>query len=118
MPTIVLLGTLDTKGVEYDFVRRRLVGHGCDVIVVDAGVMGQDRVPVDIGPDEVARAAEADRSTLAADGDRGAAVAAMARGALRIVTGLHAAGRLDAILALGGAGGASIAAPAMQALGR
>ena len=116
MPTIVLLGTLDTKGAEYDFVRRRLVQQGCNVVVVDAGVMGQDHVPVDIGPDEVARAADVDRTMLATRGDRGSAVAAMARGAVRVVTRLHAAGRLDAILALGGSGGASIAAPAMQAL--
>jgi uncharacterized protein (UPF0261 family) len=116
MPTIVLLGTLDTKAAEYDFVRRRLFQQGCDVVVVDVGVMGQDRMPVDIGPDEVARAAGADRATLAAGGDRGSAVASMARGAVPIVTALHAAGRLDGILALGGSGGASIAAPAMQAL--
>jgi uncharacterized protein (UPF0261 family) len=28
MPTIVLLGTLDTKGAEYDFLRERLRGPG------------------------------------------------------------------------------------------
>ena len=38
MPTVVLLGTLDTKGSEYAFLRERVAAHGVDVLVVDAGV--------------------------------------------------------------------------------
>ena len=53
MPTIVLIGTLDTKGAEVDYVRQRLLEHRCDVLVIDAGVLGQSRYQVDIGPDEV-----------------------------------------------------------------
>lgn len=55
-------------------------------------------------------------SALAAAGDRGAAVTAMAEGAERVVVDLYARGELDGILALGGSGGSSIAARAMQAL--
>jgi uncharacterized protein (UPF0261 family) len=116
MATVVLLGTLDTKGAEYDFVRQRLLGLGCDVVIVDAGTMGQTRYPVDVGPDEVAAAAGLDRAQLAADGDRGAAMAAMSTGSARIVGQLHADGRLDAILALGGSGGATLGSAAMRAL--
>jgi uncharacterized protein (UPF0261 family) len=116
MATVVLLGTLDTKGAEYEFVRDRVLTLGCDVIVVDAGTHGQTRYRVDVGPDEVAAAAGHDRGQLVADGDRGAAMAAMTAGATRIVQQLHAAGRLDGILALGGSGGASLGAAAMRAL--
>lgn len=116
MPTIVLLGTLDTKGAEYDFVRRRLVELGCRVLVVDAGTMGQSAWPVDVSADEVAAAAGGDRATLAAAGDRGAAMAVMREGAANVVERLHDEGRLDAILALGGSGGTSLAAAAMQRL--
>jgi uncharacterized protein (UPF0261 family) len=116
MTTVVLLGTLDTKGAEYDFVRLRLRQLGCEVIVVDAGSLGQARYPVDIGPDVVAAAAGFERASLAAAGDRGAAMAAMSAGAVRVVERLHAEGRLDGILALGGSGGASLASAAMRAL--
>jgi uncharacterized protein (UPF0261 family) len=116
MATVVLLGTLDTKGAEYDFVRRRLRGLGCEVVMVDAGPLGQTRHPVDFGPDEVAAAAGFDRAALAAAGDRGAAMAAMSVGAARIVERLHADGRLDGILALGGSGGATLGSAAMRAL--
>jgi len=116
MPTVVLLGTLDTKGAEYDFVRERLLELGCGVIVVDAGVMGQTRYPVDVAADEVAVAAGADRPRLAAANDRGAAMAAMCEGAARIVARLHVEGRLDGILALGGSGAATLASAAMRGL--
>jgi len=116
MPTIILLGTLDTKGAEYEFVRGRLLGLGCDVLVVDAGTMGQTRYAVDVSADEVAAAGGADRSALADAGDRGAAMAAMREGAALVVARLHGEGRLDGILALGGSGGTSLAAAAMQRL--
>ena len=116
MPTVVCVGTLDTKGNEYAFLCERVRGHGVDVVVVDAGVNEPVGVRPDIGRDEVARAAGADAAALAAAGDRGAAVTAMGAGAEAVVRELHAAGRLDGIVALGGSGGSSIAARAMRAL--
>jgi uncharacterized protein (UPF0261 family) len=105
--TVVLLGTLDTKGAEYAFLRERLLEHGVDVLLVDAGVNEPSIVP-DIPRTELASGVEF--------GDRGAAVTAMAEGAERVVVQLYADGRLDGILALGGSGGSSIATRAMRAL--
>jgi len=116
MSTVVLLGTLDTKGVEYAFLRERLRERGVDVVVVDAGVREPVGLEPDVGRETVARAAGADAEQLAAAGDRGAAVTAMGEGAEQVVRRLHAEGRLDGILALGGSGGSSIAAKAMRAL--
>jgi uncharacterized protein (UPF0261 family) len=107
MATVVLLGTLDTKGVEYAFLRERLLEHGVDVLLVDAGV-NEPSITPDIPRTELASGVEF--------GDRGAAVTAMAEGAERVVLQLHAEGRLDGILALGGSGGSSIATRAMRAL--
>jgi uncharacterized protein (UPF0261 family) len=109
--TVVLLGTLDTKGVEYAFLRDRLLEQGVDVLLVDAGV-NEPLVEPDIARAELAP----NVAELAAAGDRGAAVTAMAEGAERVVSQLHADGRLDGILALGGSGGSSIATRAMRAL--
>ena len=115
MPTVVLLGTLDTKGAEYAFLRDRVREHDVDVLLVDAGIH-EPLVEPDIGRDEVARAAGADVTALAEAGDRGAAVAAMGAGAEAVVRRLYAEERLDGILALGGSGGSSIATRAMRAL--
>jgi uncharacterized protein (UPF0261 family) len=114
--TVVLVGTLDTKGVEYDYLRSRLREQGVDVLLVDAGVMGEPLAEPDIGREEVARAADAEVTDLAATGDRGAAVETMARGAAEIVKRLRAEGRLDGILGLGGSGGSAIATYAMRQL--
>ena len=116
MATVVLLGTLDTKGEEYDFLRRRVRKEGVDALLVDTGVLGVPLAEPDISREEVAEAAGADAQELAKSGDRGAAVEAMARGAAEIVKELHAQGRLDAVLALGGSGGTAIATHAMREL--
>jgi uncharacterized protein (UPF0261 family) len=116
LSTVVLLGTLDTKGNEYAFLRDRLLERGVQVVVVDAGVHDPVGLEPDIARGEVARAVGADAAALASAGDRGAAVTAMGAGAERIVRELHDDGRLDGILALGGSGGSSIAARAMRAL--
>ena len=116
MATVVLLGTLDTKGLEYDYLRRRIRAEGCDVILVDAGVRGDPLTHPDVSHEEVARAAGADVAELAAKGDRGLAVETMAQGAAQIVLKLLEEGRLDGILSVGGSGNSSIAAQAMQAL--
>ncbi len=115
MATVVLLGTLDTKGLEYAYMRDRLREQGVDVRRVDAGVF-EPQVEPDVSRHEVAAAAGADADALAAAGDRGAAVSAMAQGAAAVATGLHEDGRLDGIAAVGGSGNSSIAAAAMRVL--
>jgi uncharacterized protein (UPF0261 family) len=116
MASIVLIGTLDTKGVEYAFVRQRIEALGHEVVLVDAGVMGEPDPSADISRDEVARAAGANITDLAAAGDRGRAVKALSEGARNVLLKLHAEGRVQGVAALGGSGGSSLAAYAMQAL--
>jgi len=68
MATVVLLGTLDTKGSEYEFLRGQLHAHGVDVMLVDVGSGGAPLVEPDVGAAEVAAAAGAELSALT---DRG-----------------------------------------------
>ena len=116
MPTVVLVGTLDTKGREYAFLADRIREHGVGVVLVDAGILGEPLATPDVTREEVAAAGGADAGELARAGDRGAAVAAMARGAAEVVRRLHAEGRLDAIGGLGGSGGSALVTQAMREL--
>ncbi len=116
MPTVALVGTLDTKGTEYAFVRDRLHAAGVDTLVVDVGVLGEPGFAADVTRADVAAAAGAELSTLAEARDRGQAVTAMADGAARVLAKLYAEGRVDGALALGGTGGTSIAARAFREL--
>ena len=56
--TVLLIGTLDTKGREVAYLRDKLRSMGANTIVLDSGVIGE---PVDIIPEvpqqQVAKAA-------------------------------------------------------------
>ncbi|MEO9174309.1 MAG: Tm-1-like ATP-binding domain-containing protein [Gaiellales bacterium] len=116
MATVVLVGTLDTKGLEYAFLRERVRERGVDVVLVDVGILGEPLTVPDVGREQVAAAAGVDLGALAAAGDRGAAIAAMARGAAALIRAMHAEGKVDGILGVGGSGNSTIIAEAMRAL--
>ena len=115
-PTVLLLGTLDTKGFEYAYLRDRLLADGVDVLVVDAGVNDPTGITPDLTRHDVAGSAAVDIDSLAAGADRGRAVAAMTEAASAFVSKLHDEGRFDGILAAGGSGGTAIATSAMRSL--
>lgn len=116
MPTVVLAGTLDTKGLEYAYVRDRLLELDVDVILIDVGVLGEPLAEPDIGREVVATAGGVDLERLVAEADRGHAIDVMATGLGVVVRELHAQGRLDALLGLGGGGGTALIAAAMREL--
>ncbi|MBA3839624.1 MAG: Tm-1-like ATP-binding domain-containing protein [Thermoleophilaceae bacterium] len=114
-PAVVLLGTLDTKGREYAFLRDRVREQGVEVLLVDVGVY-EPQITADVSRQEVARAGGSNVDELAAAGDRGAAVDAMGQGAAEVVRRLYAEGLVRGVLGLGGSGGSSIVTSAMRAL--
>jgi uncharacterized protein (UPF0261 family) len=114
--TVVLIGTLDTKGVEYAYLRDRIREYGVAVILVDAGVLDEPLLEPDVTRREVAEAAGVDVEQLATARDRAAALEAMGRGAAAIARHLYDEGRLQGIAGLGGTGGSSVATAAMRAL--
>jgi len=114
--TIALLGTLDTKGAEYGFVKQCIEARGHRTLLIDAGVLGPPGIEPDVSRREVARAAGVDLAALVAKEDRGEAVAAMSRAAAALVPQLYAEGKFHAIMALGGGGGTSMACAAMRTL--
>lgn len=114
MATVVVLGTLDTKAEEHFFLAREVRSRGCDVIVVDAGIVGESPDGVDISRDEVAAAAGTSPRSLADAGNRSGAVAAMGRGAGEVLKRLRSEGRLDAVITLGGGSGTTLAGIAMH----
>jgi uncharacterized protein (UPF0261 family) len=115
-PTVLLIGTLDTKGEEYAYLRERLREAGVDVLVADVGTLEPPRAEPDITREEVAAGTGADPDALAEAGDRGAAVTAMADAAAVLARRLHEERRIDGVLAAGGSGNTAIATRAMQAL--
>jgi len=116
MPTIAILGTMDTKGVEHGFVADLIRQRGHQVLIIDVGTLEQPQLKPDVTRHEVAKAAGVDLTALVVRCDRGEAVAAMSRGAPVILAQLVEAKRIDGVISLGGGGGTAIATAAMRAL--
>ena len=114
--TIALVGALDTKGAEYGFVRDSIKARGHDVLLIDVGVLEPPVIVPDVNREAVAEAAGADMAELVEERDRGRAVAAMSEGAAALLPRLYAEGKFDAVMAMGGTGGTSVACGAMRAL--
>jgi uncharacterized protein (UPF0261 family) len=113
---VVLIGTLDTKGTEFQFVRDLILRDGFGTLVVDAGVLGPPVFPPDVPREEVFAAAGTSLAEVQRAGDRGRAIEAAARGAAKIVSDLHVRGKVGGILGLGGSAGTTISTAAMRAL--
>ncbi len=116
MPTIALLGTLDTKGDEHAFVAAQIRARGHRTLLIDVGTDQPPRIAPDISREEVARIAGIDLAALTARHDRGECVAAMAAAAAIILTKLQVEGKIDGVISLGGGGGTAIATAGMRAL--
>jgi uncharacterized protein (UPF0261 family) len=113
---IVLVGTLDTKGNEYRFLRDLLHQAGAETLVIDAGVLGPPAFPPDISRETVFEAAGTTYQAVAQAGDRGQAVTLAAKGVALLVNDLHKQGKVSGVLGLGGSAGTTIATSAMRAL--
>ncbi len=113
---VILLGTLDTKGVEFQFVRDLVRQAGLATLVIDAGVQGPPAFGPDISREEVFRRAGTSLEAIRKAGDRGQAVESAARGAAQLVLDLHRQGQVDGLLGLGGSAGTTIASAPMRAL--
>jgi uncharacterized protein (UPF0261 family) len=113
---VILIGTLDTKGIEFQFVRDILRARGLETLVIDAGVTGPPHFVPDVPRERVYEAAGTTLAAIQKAGDRGQAVEAAARGMAKLVVELHRQGKVDAILGLGGSAGTTIGTAAMRAL--
>ena len=115
-PTVVLLGTFDTKGTEYAYIKDRLNESGVHTILIDSGILGEALTAVNFSNQDVAEAAGTSISELVASNDRGASITTMAQGAGIIVQRLYEEGRMNGILGLGGSGGTALITQVMRTL--
>ena len=114
--TVVLVGSLDTKGKEYAFIKELIEKQNVETLVVDFGVQGKPAFKPDIGRSKVAKAGGGDISYLASGDHKDEAMKTMATGLAVIVRKLYDRGKLDGIIGMGGTGGTSIITAAMRTL--
>jgi uncharacterized protein (UPF0261 family) len=114
--TVVITGSLDTKGSEFAYLKDLIEKEGLSTLVIDFSVMGEPSFTPDITRQEVAKAGGGDLATLASGLHKDEAMRVMAAGLAVIVRRLYDAGRLDGIIGMGGGGGTSLSTAAMRTL--
>jgi len=113
---IAVVGTLDTKGPEINFVSKIINERGHEPFIIDIGVLGDVKIPVMITRAEVPRAGGSTLEKLIEKGDENEASMVMGKGLKSIVLGLVEKGELHGLLAIGGGWGSITIAPTLQAL--
>jgi len=113
--TILLIGTLDTKGAEYAYIRDLIQGRGLNTLVLNAGIFDPS-IEADISAEEVAKAGGGNLAEMREANDRGSAVDIMLKGVTKLVPKLYEEGKFDGVLALGGSGGTALATAGMREL--
>jgi uncharacterized protein (UPF0261 family) len=113
---ILILGSLDTKGHEVDFLRRRILDEGAKPLVIDTGVLDGPTVAADVDRQTVATAGGSSIDALIRNRDKTRALVVMADGTSRILLDYFKRGELGGVLSIGGSRGTALGTRAMQAL--
>ena len=116
MKTIVIVGTLDTKAELMLCVKDEIVHRGNRVLIVDTSTRDHSCSAADITCHQVALAAGKTFEEIRALSDRGRITELMTQGAIHQVKGLLNQNRLHGILAMGGAGAATVGTAIMREL--
>lgn len=114
--TIAVIGSMDTKGKDYAFVKREIEKRGHQALIIDTGILGEPYIQPDISADLVAKASGVTLEELRGKGDKSLAMSVMTKGVADIVKQLFEQGKVDAGFSMGGSNGTIIGTAALRAL--
>lgn len=115
-PTILIIGTYDTKDDELTYLGARITDQGGRIMTMDVSVLGDPSAPCDISKHQVAQAGGSSIQAAIDSGDENTAMQIMARGASAATADLHAKGAINGVIILGGTMGTDLALDVCQAL--
>ena len=118
--TVLIIGTLDTKGAEIGYLRDQIQALGLQTIVVDDGILGEP-LGITLSKDDITRTAAATYIGTTIDalrnaGSRGKAVAGMREALKKLTLEFYQQEKIHAVVSMGGAEGAVMGAAAMMQL--
>lgn len=116
MKTIAVLGTLDSKGHEHQFVADIIRKLGHTPLLIDVGSGDHPQVTPDITRHELAEAAGLDLQPILDRKDRGECVTAISQAAPILLAQLAGQEKIHGVISLGGGGGTALGTAAMRAL--
>ena len=114
-PIVVFVATYDTKGVESDYIKKRVEAYGASCLTIDVGVGGKPTAVPDVSLADLCLGTQYDVDKIHAM-PRGDAVAVSSDLVQKYVKKLFEAGRCAAVIGIGGAGGTQICTQTMRSL--
>lgn len=114
-PTVVFIATYDTKGIESEFIKRKIIANDADCVTIDVGVKKTPEVPADISLEDLCAGTYSDPVEIRSM-KRGQAVECVSNLLEKYVGKLYRENRIDALIGIGGAGGTQIVTQAMRTL--
>ena len=113
---IAVVATMDTKGIESDFIRQQIEQLGGEACLIDIGVVGEAKTNVDFGNRDVFEKGGEDFDQLMDSPTRQQASPVMIKGAARILMELVESDEVHAVIGLGGTQGTPNCAQIFQQL--
>ncbi|MGO6906249.1 Tm-1-like ATP-binding domain-containing protein, partial [Rhizobium ruizarguesonis] len=114
--SILLIGTGDTKSDELQFMAGIIRDAGAEPVMVDVSILSDPPYTPDYSRHDIAKSAGTSIEAIINSGDENSAMALMSTGAAALVGTLHATGKADGIIVLGGSMGTDLALDVAAAL--
>jgi uncharacterized protein (UPF0261 family) len=115
MVTIAILGILDYKGSEIEYLKQQIERKGNKTIVIDVSLGGESLIKCDVTSEEIARLGGTTAAEVRASG-KDKAKGIMEAGALKKVAELYSEGKFDALISIGGSTATALAMTVMKLL--
>jgi uncharacterized protein (UPF0261 family) len=113
---ILCIGTLDSKGIELQYIRGLIEQRGYRALVMDISSLGRSPFTADITDEEVAKAAGSTIQEVRGIKEAGPAAKIMTIGAIRIAKDLYNSGKFNGVISVGGGMGSGVASAVMREL--
>ena len=113
---VLIISTLDTKGVETLYLRDKIASLGVTPLLMDISMRGKGTSPADITPAQVAEAGGSSLEEIQTSRERSKITNITIKGASKIAGGLFSEGKLDGVIAMGGSTGSLMATEVMRSL--
>ena len=113
---VLIISTLDTKGVETLYLRDKIESLGVNPLLMDISMRGKGESPADITPAQVAEAGGSSLEEIHASRERSKITNITIKGASKIAGDLFREGKLDGVIAMGGSTGSLMATEVMRSL--
>ena len=109
MKNILIIGTVDTKSDEIEFMRECIKNLECNPVLMDVSVLGDPPIKVDYSKHDVAEHANMTNKEIISLGNENDAMIASAKGAKSLTLKLCKEKKIDGAIALGGTMGTDLA---------